>query len=161
METEKLKGFTLLEFLIYSGIVVFFTTMLVLLGTNILEGRIRVIAMEEINKNASLVLERTIFLIRNSEKINSVTGDRLVLEMSSPVENPTEIYLEDGSIMISRGGYVGKMTTSTVRVSELNFEHLFENTVKLNVTFQFDGSVGVGRGYDIERTFQTTENVRR
>ncbi len=154
-------GFTLIEFLIYSGIVVFVVLALTLAGTNVLHGRARVITMEDINRNASLSLEKITYLVRNSEGVNSAIGDTLSLEMSSPAQDPTEIFLDEGAIMISRGGeHVGRLTTDSIVVSGLQFEEFLEDSVRAEVTFNFHNPLGRTE-YERSREFVVTENVRK
>jgi type II secretory pathway pseudopilin PulG len=156
---KKEKGFTLIEFLIYSGIVVFVIGALTLAGTNVLQARVRVIAMEEINRNASLSLEKIAYLIRNSEGVNSAIGSSLSLQMSSPSDNPTEIFLEEDYIAISRGGVVGRLTTSSVKVSSLSFNEFLDGAVRVNVVFEFHNP-SAREEFAMNREFKITENVR-
>jgi hypothetical protein len=154
------KGFTLIEFLIYSGIVVFVILALTLTGMNILHARIKVVALEEVNKNASFSLEKIAYLIRNSEGVNSATGDTLSLKMSSPAEDPTEIYLDDGAIMISKSGNISRLTTESVVVTSLSFSEFLEDAVRVSVSFEFYNP-SERKEYEIERDFKFTENVRK
>jgi hypothetical protein len=159
-ESRNFTGFTLIEFLIYMGIVVFVMATLTLSGINIIAGRSSVIMMGEINKNVNFSLGRITYLIRNAESINYAGGNSLSLEMSSPVENPTEIYLEDGSILISRGGYEGRLTTETVEITALNFEEFENNAARIEMTIIFKKPPGKQED-SIERSFQVTETVRK
>jgi len=156
------SAFTLIEFLIYSGIVVFVVLTLTLAGMGVLHARVQVISMEEVHKNATLSLEKTSYLIRHAKGVESAAGDELVLDMPSPVERPTTIYFdsEEEAIMIERGEEEPqRLTSSSVEIDYLDFQEFLPDAVRMEVTFSFYNPTDRAE-YETTRTFHLTENVR-
>jgi competence protein ComGC len=160
MYNKKKKGFTLIEFLIYMGIVTFFMTMIVLSAINMLYAKAKIIAMGEVNHNARFIMERITYNIRSAESISSASEDTLILEMSPAIYNPMIFSLEEGSVVISRGGLEAVLNTDFVRISRLNFIRVGEKGVEIEVVVDFFNPAN-RQEYDFSKTFRTTENIRK
>jgi hypothetical protein len=106
------------------------------------------------------VLEDLLLKLNEPEEAHSATGDTLSLKMSSPAEDPTEIYLDDGAIMISKSGNISRLTTESVVVTSLSFSEFLEDAVRVSVSFEFYNP-SERKEYEIERDFKFTENVRK
>ncbi len=156
------KGFTLIEFLIYSGVVVFVMTALTLTGTNMLYGRVKVISMEEIGKSASISMERIAHAIRSAESVTGIGESTLILQMASPAENPTTIFLEDNAIVISIGSPTNKakLTSKMVNISSLNFQEISSGSVRVRAVFDFYNPSG-REEFELSREFLFVENIRK
>lgn len=155
------KGFTLIEFLIYAGIVVFVMTALTLTAVNILHARVRITSIEEVAQNGRFGIEKMTHTIRNAESIERVDGDSLVLEVSSSRDNPTEFTLSDGNLVVIKGGREpGSLTTGKVNVSELVFTERSDQAVRIEMTVDFHNPQN-RQEYEFRRTFRTTENIRK
>ena len=66
---ERQKAFTLIEFVIYGALVTIIVGALVLTSVNVLTGRAKITAIEEVNHNARFALERVMHEIRRAEAI--------------------------------------------------------------------------------------------
>lgn len=155
---HQLSGFTLIEFIIYSVIIALLMGALIFSGANILSTRLRIIAMEEMNKNVNNSLEKIAFLIRNSEGVNSAGSGSLSLQMPSP-NNPTVISLDNNAIIITEGGVSKQLTTTPVSVTSLIFDEFSEDAVRINTIFEVESS-SPREEFTIIREFSLTENVR-
>ncbi len=154
------KGFTLIEFLIYGTIVTFVMGVLVMMGVNILYGRVTVNSMKEVNKNAVYSFERIASAIREANDVVSAEEGSLVLEMPVTEDDPTEISLDEGIIKIKRGEQdLREITTEEVTVTHLQFNE--ENgKIDIEAVFEFYNP-GEQEEYELIRSFRTVENVRR
>ncbi len=158
---KKNQGFTLIEFLIYTGIVVFTMTMFTLSALNALQSRSRINAMGEVNRNARFVMEKITHSIRNYDGIVSATGDTLVLESSFDIYNPTTFSLQEGKILMSRGtSYSGYINTEKVIITNLSFSQMGETGVEIEMTISSLNPL-LRQEYDFQRTFRTIENIRK
>ena len=154
-KSEK-AGFTLMEFLIYIGIVVFIMTAMVMTGANIIQGRIEVISMEEVSKNARFSMGKMTSLIRNSEEVVSANGSKLELGNGEDIE----IYLEEDDIKILRNGLEGQLTTGSVDIVDLSFSEPYPGVVEVEMIIEFYNPSG-RTDYELSRTFRVTENIRK
>ncbi len=167
---SRKAGFTLIEFLIYSVIVTLLVGALVLIGSNILQGRVRVAVAEEVNHNGKIAMEKITYHIRKADSINSpIIGSSestLSLNMSVSTENPTVFEVDiDNRLTVKRGVEdAAVLTSGKVKVSSLNFTNVSyddtSGTVKIEMTIKYNAPVG-REEYDFERIFYTTENLRK
>lgn len=163
-------GFTLIEFLIYSVIVAFLVGVLVLMGTNILENRASIAVTEEVNHNGKMAMEGIAYHIRKAESINSpiqgAESNSLELEMDVSEEDPTVFEVDVGSrLTVKRGtAEAVSLTTEKVEVSFLSFTNVSYDdtpgTVRVKMTVKYINPAERSE-YEFERTFYTTENIRR
>jgi len=149
-------GFTLMEFLIYIGIVVFIMTAMVMMGANIIQGRVEVISMEEVSKNARFSMSKITGLIRDSKEVISANGNSLELANGENIE----IYLEEDDIKILRNGLEGQLTTGSVDIVDLSFSEPYPGVVEVEMIIEFYNPSG-RQEYEMSRDFQITENVRK
>jgi type II secretory pathway pseudopilin PulG len=167
---EKKRGFTLIEFLIYSVIVSFIVGSLVLTGVNIMQARARINITEEVNHNARAILNMITNHIRQAEGViypaPGDSGNYLSLEMPISDFSPTIFEVdENGTLMVRRKDDVASSITSeTVIVSDLVFTNLSytdtPGTVKIVITIEYS-NLSERTEYDFEKIFYTTENIRR
>lgn len=158
---KKEEGFTLMEFLIYIGIVVFMMTNLTLAAMNVMFGRVKVTAMESVSRNGSFAMEKINYAIRNAEAINSVGSSSLELAMPSSKNNPTTFGLSNGSITMQEGTQSQVLlTTSKVNVTGLNFTQIPGKAVQVEMTVEFANPQNM-KEYEFIRTFRTIENLNK
>lgn len=161
MKIQKQKGFTLIEFLIYAGIIAFAMTAIVMTGINVLFARVRVKAMEQVSHNARFAMENITHSIRNAESIEEVSGDSLVLEVSSSKDNPTEYTINSNDqIVVIKGGSESILTTEEVSVKSIDFDSLSEKAVRIEMVVEFHNPQDL-QEYEFQRTYRTIENVRK
>ena len=161
MRNEKQKGFTLVEFLIYAGIVVFVMTALTLTAINILHARVRITSIEEVAQNGRFATEKMTHTIRNAESIESASGNSLVLEVPSSRDDPTEFTVEDSRLVIIKGERdPSVLTTGMVIISDLDFSQISETAVEAEMVVEFYNPSGRTE-YELTRTFRIMENIRK
>ena len=167
---DREVGFTLIEFLLYSVIVAFVVGSLVLSGINILQGRAQVGALEEVNHNGKLAMEKITASIREAESINHPSlgsgAEYLSLKMPIEIDNPTIFEVDvNKALTIKRGVEVPvPITSERVNVSSLTFTNVSYSATggAVRIRMEIKYSNPTGRDvYEIERTFYTTENIRR
>jgi len=163
------EGFTLIEFLVYSVLVTILVGSLVLIGVNILQGRARMVGMEEVNHNGKMAIERIAYHIRKAESINFPPnwseGVSLSLEMKDPLKNPTVFEVGVNDVLTIKEGPSAPVaiTTEEVDVFLLKFTNVSIDTpgaVRVELTLEYSSPRGV-HGEDFRRTFYTTENIYR
>jgi len=121
MISEDKFGFTLLEFIIYSGVITMVLAALILIGVNVLNAKTKIFAMEEVIHNAKFTLEKITKEIRTAQAIVNATSS--YLELIDSDGDTVEFKLEDGIIKTRRGGAISEfipLTTNSVVVSTLN-----------------------------------------
>lgn len=162
------KGFTFIEFLLYIGIVGVVLTVAGAIGLNVLFGKAKLIAIEEVSQNARFTMEKITESIRSAQQINSptqgATSSTLSLQMADAAKNPTVFTLASGILQIQEStGAVVDLTSSEVVVSALQFSNIsYPNTpgaVRIEMTLQFTNPEN-RQEYRFEETFYTTTNIR-
>jgi Tfp pilus assembly protein PilW len=127
-------GFTLIEFLIYVGIVA--TILIITTGFlwNIIFGNIKETSYQEVQQNGRFALTKINQEIKKAAGINSPppagSANSLSLAMADASLNPTIFDAVDGKLKITQGtNGPYELTTDEVRVSNLLFTNLsYENT---------------------------------
>lgn len=133
MRCEKSGGFTLIEFLVYSAIVVVVGVISVEFIINIYGGKAKAQSHFEIQENARLAMERVIQEIHGAQEINASSfgvnlavnpGAKLSLQMRDASLNPTEFDVLNNILRIKQGA-AGPydMTNNQVRVTNLVFRN--------------------------------------
>ena len=137
------KSFTLIELIIYIGIVAAILLVAVNFGWEIIYGNVKSQAVREVQENARFVMEKITRTIEKASAINSPTpgnsASSLSLEMADSDENPTVFELSDNKLQVTYGGSgVYELTNNRVRISNLQFTNLsYEDTpgtVKIEMT---------------------------
>jgi len=138
-------GFTLIEFLIYIGIV---ATILILTSGflwNIIFGNIKETSYQEVQQNGRFALTKIAQEIKKATGINipspGSSTDLLSLAMADLSSNPTIFDLVDGKLQITQGTEGPyELTTDQVIVSNLLFTNLsYPNTpgtVRIEMTIE-------------------------
>src|SRR5579864_3811602 len=96
-------GFTLIELILYIGIVTIMMSALIPFAWNIIEGGVKSSTKQEIFTQAQYVANRITFEIRNASGINSVSPNQISLSTATPATNPTIISLTAGVINLQQG----------------------------------------------------------
>ncbi|TSC72654.1 MAG: Uncharacterized protein G01um101438_371 [Parcubacteria group bacterium Gr01-1014_38] len=143
---RRASGFTLLELLVYIGIVAVVITAVTALTIDLLRGRAKATSLEVVNQNARLVLERMTTAIREANLVNgppaSIFGSspgRLSLAMPEVGRNPTvfDVFANELRITEGSGGVATPLTSPDVEVASLTFTHLNQATsegIQINLT---------------------------
>ncbi|MFA6249912.1 MAG: type II secretion system protein [Candidatus Shapirobacteria bacterium] len=150
MPTKRLTaGFTLIEMILYIGIVTIFLTAAIQFGWNIIYIRVKSTNQQELNQNLRLVAEKLLYEIRNAQSINTLTSTSLTLNSVDPQRHPTKIDLTNGSVRFGYGPSGScsfsapcNLTGNLVRITNLTFSDLSSNDGKsVNISFSLTGEV--------------------
>jgi hypothetical protein len=142
-----MKGFTLIEFLLYLGI---FVIVLVLTSGflwNMIFGNIKVSAYQEVQQNGSFALTKLTQEVKKALAINSplpgTTSNSLSLAMASSTLDPTIFDVAGGQLRISSGSPPDfqYLTSYQVVVTDLQFTNLSyqdkPGTVRIEMTLEY------------------------
>ncbi len=143
------KGFTLIEVLIYIGVFIFISTVIVSLIISIMDTSRRVSPVNALSRTAVSSFEAITRTIRGAEQIDVSTG----------AFDTTRFYLEDGVIKISENGvYTGPLSASDATVTALTFSVATSTKYNL-VSIDITATAGAGENQKTE-TFSTAVRTR-
>lgn len=131
--TKKGGGFTLLEALIYISLVSAITIVFTSFTADVISSSVRSLAAKEVNQSARLVMSRISQEIKSAREITSVTANEIIL---TNYANETVIFNYDSVnelVNINLGSGNVQISNSSVRVTELSFEEVADNTIKLRI----------------------------
>ncbi len=143
---EKIKGFSLVEILIYTAIIGIIGT----LFSNILIIVTRVQNQQsssvEVNQQMNFAMGTIQRLIRESSAVEIATGtpvSNLKLRTKDPAKDPTNITLSSGKITLQQGsGSVFNLTTDSVIVNQLSFWKIASypgrDTVQIDISISYN-----------------------
>ena len=155
------KGFTLLEALIYTGLVGILLTALMSLVFGIFFEYHRGLGQEEVNYNANFLLNKITYEVRRAKNVilPETTGETLSLEMASSLENPTSFALEGKKVIITRGaGGETPLTSDALEVESLSFTKIDNGNNSLSVRIELRIKPAQG---GISKNFITTATLRK
>jgi len=165
---RRRDGFTLIEFLLYIGLVGIILTVAGAICLNIIFGKAKLMAIEEVSQNARFVMEDIAKKVRNAEAINSpsqgTSATTLSLQMADSAKNPTIFDISGNSVRIQEGiGPIVSLSSSEVIVSNVQFTNISytdtPGTVRIQMTIKLVNP-GNRQEYNFEKTFYTTANIR-
>lgn len=133
-KTGNRYGFTLVEILLYLGLIVLFGTALVAFSMNLTDLRERNELDQSLALEARIVSQRIGWIIRDSEGVISADSNRLELDQPDS-SDVTSIFLSDGRIFIDNAGEVSALTGSDVRALGLQFEEWHAADVPAQVVY--------------------------
>jgi len=163
------KAFTLIEFLIYIGIVGLVLIAAGAIALNILFDKAKLTAIEEVSQNTRFTMEKIANTVRNAQAINSpaisASAPALSLQMADSGKNPTVFDLFGGAVRIKEGaGSAVNLTSSKITVTNLQFSNISyastPGTIRIQITVK---SINPGnrQEYNFEKIFYTTANIRK
>jgi hypothetical protein len=142
-----MKGFTLIEFLLYLGIFVIILVLTSGFLWNIIFGNIKVSAYQEVQQNGSFALMKITQEVKRALTINNplpgATSTSLSLVMASSTLDPTIFDTAGGKLRISSGSPVDYqyLTSHQVVVTDLQFTNLSyqdkPGTVRIEMTLEY------------------------
>lgn len=128
---SRKAGFTLVELILYVGILVILLGASVLSALSAANTRVKALARHEVNYSTQFAQDVLSQTIRRAQSIDagaSTFGNAssvLVLIMDDPLESPTTFELTAGQLTVTRGaGTAIPITTSHVNVSTFQVENL-------------------------------------
>ncbi len=163
------EGFSLVEFLIYIGIVAVALTVIGNFAFHTIWGKARVASMDEVSQNARFALDRIALAVRNAQAINSpapgTSAPALSLETLDPLDNPTVFDLSSSVLRITEATDPPvNLTSSIVAVTSLQFSNVSypatPGTIRVSITVRFNNQSN-REEFNFQETFHNTANVRR
>jgi len=165
------RGTTLIELVLYIGLVGMILTTISMFLLNMLNARIKTSAISEITANGRLIQDRLFDSVRHAQTIDfdssvfDVDPGVLTLNMTDPLVTPTIFSLisDDGQFQINEGGSgnIG-LTSDSIHVTNLVFTNLTseEDVGIIQVQFTLTAfNPSSDRAYDYEESFQTTLRI--
>lgn len=123
-----MRGFTLIEILIYSVIVTVIFSFSLLAVYQIIDFNERVFAWEELTANQKFLLQKISWVLQNVDTVNSPVagagGPGLSVNKLNYSYNPLVISLDNGAVKLTSGATATPLTNDYVNITGLNFEHL-------------------------------------
>lgn len=160
-------GFTLIEFLIYLGIVSGILIMIFGFGWQIILGNIKSQAIREVQQNTRFALEKISRTVLAASAINSpaaaLTGASLSLTMRDIALNPTIFDVADGRLRIRQAGKGPyELTSDRVRVANLQFINISYGAsagVRVQMTLKYFNPNNL-REYEASFEMEETTSLR-
>lgn len=156
------KGFTLVEIIIYLGIISVLVSSFVMFSVFISFSRNKVYVVEELQANIRFALDLISQKVRAADSVvlpnKAGTGDTLILDMPQTQPNLT-FSLQDGVLGITEeGGSFLAITSQRVLVSSILFSNLSEpgrkDNIRVEATFEYKGNESVE--FSFQQTAQTS-----
>jgi len=152
-------GFSLLETILFLGILSIMSGTIVAVYISTQEARIRQRAVAELEQTGTSVMEAMTKNIRRAEKVltpaTNTTGSILSLQMASNAEYPT-IYARnaEGNLVNVQKTSTSALLTSRVKISNISFR----NVANANVAYSFDLTITIPTVVPVpyKRTFSAT-----
>lgn len=165
------KGFTLVELLIYIGMVSLVLVAMVTFSLRLAKARAKAQVVGEVQYNAKLIQDHLNDAMRHAEAINAGNSQFgtdpgvLSLDMADDALDPLVFSLDadDGSLQIEEaGGQAEKITTERVAITDLIFENLTSEedvgVVRVHYRVQAVNS-SVDPIFDYAQSYQTTIRI--
>lgn len=168
---NSVKGFTLVETLIYIAIIGGVIGTFVSFSLNISNTGNKTYSQQEVQANARVAMDMIVKKIKSASSVSTtqsvfgVNPGVLYLTMSSSTLNPTIINLSgvDGQLQIKEGvASTTSITTKQVEITSLIFSNLSASSsrenISVNLTVSYATSTDVG--YKFSQSLQTTASLR-
>ncbi|OGH17734.1 MAG: hypothetical protein A2868_00120 [Candidatus Levybacteria bacterium RIFCSPHIGHO2_01_FULL_40_15b] len=162
-QIAKSNGFTLVELLLYMGLLLLFLLIQTQIFTSILGVRLESEASSSVQQDARFIMSRLIYDINRAENIvlpaiPSAETNSLVLTIDS-LSNTYS--LSGGNLIISDNQGSDNLNSFGTRISNLSFKRLGNVGGKNTITFSFTLTSATQREYGPEiKTIQTTSGLR-
>jgi Tfp pilus assembly protein PilW len=158
------RGFTLIEVIIYAGIIGAILVSMVLITKAMYETRARVRSSIILEENLRFALSRVTSAIRQASAViqpDVGTGSTLSLTMSDPGDDPTVVTETNGIVFLSEGTGASMALTSTeVEVTGLSFTRSTGTSpiIRTTITGRLRNATGP---YQTEQTLTNSAVIRR
>jgi len=126
MKLKKQKGFSLIEIILYIGIVSVVLVILVFVFQEMLFLKAKVSNKVQIVDNGQFILNKISYYLQNAESVNEPlpgqSGQRLSLNLIQGSDNPVEFFLENNELKMQKAGQeIQSLTVSNVSLNQLLF----------------------------------------
>lgn len=140
------KGFSLLEIVIYTGLITLVGTLLSGILISVTKIGNQQGASTEVNQQLNFVLQNINRLVRDSSLVDmpsATATSSLVLRMKSASEDPTRIFLSNNKIYLKQGaGEASPLTNDQVLATNLNFVKISaypgHDSVQIDLTLSYN-----------------------
>jgi type II secretory pathway pseudopilin PulG len=133
------SGITLIEMILYIGIVALISSSLVGLYIQIINLRSSATAIQEVNESIRLASTKLAYEIRQAHPILGV-GSSLRLDMVDTSRNPTIFDLNSSRIRMTVGTSIAYITSNLVNIDTLTFTNLSSgDSLAQNIRYTIDG----------------------
>ncbi|EKD56483.1 MAG: hypothetical protein ACD_58C00172G0002 [uncultured bacterium] len=157
------RGFTLIELIIYSGILVIVLTFTGEYLYSIGQARINNAARVEVAQAAQLILNRVKYDVVNSQTIVTPAGTQPSSSLSLNVgENLITYYLNEDILDRDFNDVADRLSSNQTKVSDLSFNRIANpsgnTTIQMRFTLTSQAQLTGGR--NVQASFQTTFSQR-
>jgi type II secretory pathway pseudopilin PulG len=149
IKNSRQSGSTLIETILYMGIVTIFLSALILFAWDIIYSQIKSQVQQDLNHNLQFTSQRLSYEIRSASAINSVSNSSISLANDDLTRNPTVIDLVNGQIRLGFGSTGNcpstspcPLTASHLNVDQLQFTDLSDldtQSIKFSITISSTG----------------------
>jgi type II secretory pathway pseudopilin PulG len=156
LEINSSNGFTLIELILYVGIIAIFFAAIVPFSLSIVGSGSKSAIQQEVADNGRFIVSKLNYEIRRASGISSVSSNSLSLANFSP-DSTTLIDLSSGNIRINKNGSGAVVLNSpNVTISELTFTNNSSTTsATKNVSYTMTVSAS-----GIRKEFQSAISLR-
>lgn len=157
------RGFTLIELIIYSGILVVVLTFTGEYLYSIGQARINNAARVEVAQAAELIINKVRSDVTGCLAILNPTGSEPSPNLNITIDENTIIYsLSDSTINRSVGGVVDRLSSNQVRASDLVFNKIANpgGIITIQIRFTLTSLAQLSGGRNVQESFQTTFSQR-
>ena len=164
-----MKGFTIIELIIYIGIVAGVLLVLFNFGWEIVYGDIKSQTIREVQQNSRFAMEKIIESILSASGINSPLegnpDDFLSLEMQDLNLSPTVFEVSEGRLIITQAGNSPyQLTNNRVRVTNFQFSNFSygdtPGTIRVEMTIEHFNPGGLNQ-YEASLSTENTVSLRK
>ena len=165
---DRQRGYTLIELLLYVGIVGSLLTAVTLYFATSTESRVKNQSIVEVNQQGTLAMEYITQTVRNADSITSPTAGNsassLTLVVPTGAESPTIFDLASGALRSKKGAAAAvALTNGKVQITSLSFTNLTRASTPgvVQVSFTISRVNNTNKNeYDYQKTFTGTAAVR-
>lgn len=142
----KKKAFTLVELLIYSGILVISASLISGIISTVSRSNIKAQVEEDLNNQLMIFEEIFRQKIQSATKINSISGSYLSLEVDDENKNPTIFTLSDSVAFIQEGSssQMALNDNDTIKVTSLTFSPTGPEITGISNNYHYAWSENIG-----------------
>lgn len=164
MKSKDIKGFTMIEMILYIALVSIFVTGAILFVWDVIYGREKAYNQQIVDLNAKTTVARLAYEIRRAKSITTAVGSNLVLVDESGAT--TTVSMVSGAVEITSGGLGPyKLTSNDVSVTGLTFSDLSSaDLLSKNVSVSLslakdDNIVDLEESVELNSQFNTSRSI--
>lgn len=166
-ENQKLKGFSLIELVLYVGLLAFLLTSLGVLANTSFKTRSRQQVVIEVEQQGMAITQIISQTIRNSSSITlpaaGSSATSVTLTVPDAAKTPTVFSLSGTTFQMIENSTATLLTNTQVQVSDLSFKNLSAvatpGTVKFQFTLSYANSGGTPQ-FNYSKVFYGSASLR-